>query len=179
MFTSTSMALNISLSFSQTELKGQGERDTNLRRQSSKAGSAVTAEGLGAEEVTLAVTEAVSPNPCCFGTLDKDQWRHADRWTRWWATEAVLELRRGFWRQHSWLGDSKQLATLNFLKTIHVLGNAAVCLVLDDVTRWTSRRWGEVLLFNVGKYGLSCTKRRKWRRAFPLSPGESEDEKWE
>lgn len=70
------LCTNIPLSFSETELKGQRQQDTNLRQQSSKAGNAVTAEGLGAEEVTLAVTEAVSPNPCCFGTLDKDQ-QHA------------------------------------------------------------------------------------------------------
>lgn len=66
------LCINITLSFSETEPKGQRERDTNLRQQSSKEGNAVTAEGLGAEEVTLAVTEAVSPNLCCFGTLDKD-----------------------------------------------------------------------------------------------------------
>lgn len=57
----------------ETELKGQWERSTNLRLQSSKKSSAVTAEGLPAEEVTLAVTETVSSNLCCFGILDKDQ----------------------------------------------------------------------------------------------------------
>lgn len=62
--------------------------------------------------MTLAVTEAVTPNPCCFGTLDKD-WANFRAGTMPHRQRDAAETIQ--W-QHSCLGDSKQLASLNFKK---------------------------------------------------------------
>lgn len=169
---------NTSLSFSETELRGQREQNTNLSLQSSKKSSAVTAEGLLAEEATLAVTETVSPNPWCSGTPDKDQanCRAGDTLRR--QTDRLVRDRVGAssvgsggsvpsWETAKTAGQPKFFKNnFRFRKCCGLFGSRR-CNILNKPG---------MLLFNVGKVGLSCTKRKQV--TFSPHPGESEDEEW-